>query len=429
MFRLSMQFQKLFKAMPSSGVLYCMRDPELLKDSGWLLASRGYRFSPIAVPAVSGEQAVPGSDEGSTRTASASAVSDAMDMVKEMLTGHVSERNLERCLGLIRGRLQATAKEYEALYARATQVAANAEDNSALAGANFTSPADIALASAFKAQGHPVFSFAHGTSRRIAQSHKQDQVTQEDLLSSVHFDFAPNRSGEEGTDGPDVVVGTPKFYTTNTIDSFMTKPSGVWYISSALYMAACDKLHRAMSDHNQCRFEEGIVRQVLGKIDKPVMFKPYPAVRFLETDPVEDAAREVGLTVFDEPTDLRYEIHKAEVLIVSRSGSTLGYCLLQDKPLVYIQAPGRDLKPDVQDAFSKGVFFFRATDDGFLSDLRDFLNRPMTEIQEQWRSKSAHRKALIRDYIGMPDKSGPRITADTVSRTMEQRRSPAASPA
>lgn len=397
-FRLQLSIDRLDSLRRWSGTLFCQRDPDLLKDAGFALLKAGVRIRAL-------DSIKPDATQPEDATVVQEVGSAAERILAPVLAELPSERVRASARDLIAAEVRSTSADYLRLHrAAAVKVTSLTKGSTGFASSTIASPRDIALASAFQEAGHPVATFSHGATRRISANHDRNFILHEDVVSDVYFTFAEDEDPGEEANGvarcDHVVVGAPRFYRRKPINRFLTKPEGVWYVSSGLYMGAGDLLHRAMSDHAQCRFETGIVTDVLAQCGKKVTFKPYPTFRYLDTDPVIDAARKSGITVFEEPVDLRYAIHKPALLITSRSGSTIGYCLCQDKPMIYIEAPGRALREDIRPAFDDAVFLFNADDAGFTEALRDFLSRPMTEIEDLWRSKAQARRHLVDRYIG-----------------------------
>jgi len=114
---------------------------------------------------------------------------------------------------------------------------------------------------------------------------------------------------------------------------------------------------------------------------------------------VEAARRADNIEVMENPMDLRYIVGQCGMLITSRSGSTIGYCLCQDLPMVYLQVPGRSLRDDVEIAMRASLFFFDAQSSDFIASLSDFLQLSMQKILELWEQKRAARSRFIEQYI------------------------------
>lgn len=414
-FRIQIAAAERLSFLPWRGTLFCHRDPELLKDAGLSLLLRRIQLKPIRPPVLPDGPAA----DGETTNAIAGEVEP---LLRSHLSRHLDDRNLKRCLAIIRHTVDdAAGRFFAARHAAGNMLADGLPIRSGLASSTIGTSEAIALAEGFRKHGKPVFTFSHGATRRISQHHDRNPILHETIISDVHFDFAREEAECDAGGAEHVVAGVPAFYRRKPFLSRLRRSEGIWYVSSGLYMGGADKLHRAMSDHDQCDFEARIVSEVLARVPHPVVYKPYPALRYPDPDPVLVAAREAGLSVHESGTDLRYEIHKPELLIVSRSGSTIGYCLCQDKPLVYIEAPGRKLREQVADDFDRGIFLFSAYDPGFTDKLADFLSLPMAEIRARWTGKKAARERLIRRHIHEPVENGAEMIATRIERALDSR--------
>lgn len=408
-FRLQVIAAEKLSFLPWQGTIFCHRDPDLLKDAGISLMRRGLQLKPIRDPRPK-ELTKSDTDEASR------IVDEIEPLLKSCLSASLDERNQRRCLSIIRRDTEESAARFLAARRTVDDFMQNGlPHNSGLASSTIASSEAIALAEGFRKRALPIFTFSHGATRRISQHHDRNPILHETMISDVHFTFAPEDEEGDVPNANSVAVGMPTFYRRKPLLSRLRRPKGIWYISSGLYMGGGDKLHRAMSDHTQCAFEEQIVTDVLAHTPHPIVYKPYPAFRYLDADPILTAARNAGLTVHESGTDLRYEIHKPELLIVSRSGSTIGYCLCQDKPMVYIEAPGRKLREEAAFDFEQGIFLFSAYDSDFLEKLRDFLSLPMKEIRARWKAKQTAREQLINRHISEPISNG----SARIARRME----------
>jgi hypothetical protein len=396
-------------------ILYCRHSPDLLKDAGLQLWLKNIALSKVDnLASVSAED---GDDSLSNAVAE-----NAITSLQALLARIGPDDVRQEATSLIRKAVYNSTTGFLIHERAAERAVGDIRKKTKRAGLTFTSitsSRDIALSAAFQKKGWPVFTFSHGATRRISAHQDRNHLLHETYFSDIYFSFTGQGASPFGSSnrGREIIVGAPDFYHPRRNWLWRPKRREIWYVSSALYMGAEDKLHRAMSDHMQCAFETGIVRDILGKCGKTVVFKPYPALRYLDEDPVIAQARKSGLTVYDNGTDLRYEMHRPAVLIVSRSGSTVGYGLCQDIPLIYIEAPGRGLDDAIRDAFYDSVFVFDAQSEDFQSQLREFLSLPQAEIETRWQAKAPARRALI-DEVVSSSKGGPRAVANTINTTL-----------
>ncbi len=164
--------------------------------------------------------------------------------------------------------------------------------------------------------------------------------------------------------------------------------------------------------------ERRLVREVFACCAHHIVFKPYPAGRYTDADPILDlvqATRNVSL----EPTgaDLRFLLSDYDGVITVGASSTLMWCLGSDLPVIYVDplASGHRLSDEVREVFRAGVFYFDARAPDFLPRLATFLNQPMARIADGWEEKARVRQELRAHYFGAigipPGREGQRWLA------------------
>ena len=94
-------------------------------------------------------------------------------------------------------------------------------------------------------------------------------------------------------------------------------------------------------------------------------------------------------------------MHHSRVLITSRSGSTVGYCLSQSIPVVYLLPSQVNLRPEAEAALRRSVFFFDASEPKFHENLVTFLKRPIREIESLWRDLAPEREEFMKQFIAV----------------------------
>ncbi len=295
----------------------------------------------------------------------------------------------------------------------------------AIVSNGFVGAVNVALGVTAKKRGVPLITFQHGATREIADKHDNNPLLYESMLTDLHLCFNDRHAqitrGSSLTGVQCVTVGAPAFYRARRGRN--QKSHKFLYVSSGLYMGAQDKLHRASSDHATCEFETSLVEECFAPSSEEILYKPYPALRYLDPDPAVEAARSsANIDVMDDPKDLRYVIDNCGVLITSRSGSTVGYCLCQDVPLIYVQVPGRSLREDVEAAMRAGLFFFDALAPDFHPSLMQFLRLPMHRIVELWNEKRAARVSLVENYIADSADVGGKRAAQAIDHLIRERR-------
>lgn len=255
----------------------------------------------------------------------------------------------------------------------------------------------------------PVIAFEHGATRQFCATHKHmvagfennyaDWVMAFNTLSSKMSNANPFAHGTS------LPVGFPKDYFRNIGRKPDPASPPVLFVSTTLYVGNQQSLSGSLSDIEAAEREIGIVSEVLDKIPHQVVYKPYPSVRYADPDPIHQAVRAAGnIEFFGEGFDLRYEVGKHKVVITSRGTSTVSWCVMSDRPLVFIDYPDHmPLTDAAREAFRKGVFLFEVRKEGWRDDLRAFLSKPISEIEAEWDEKSADRARLISDFFTIPE--------------------------
>ena len=170
-------------------------------------------------------------------------------------------------------------------------------------------------------------------------------------------------------------------------------------------------------------WEIGIVDEVLSRLPHQVLFKPYRAVRYPDGNPIHDAARNcANIEVFEERIDLRYLLGRTRLLIVSHAASTLSWCLLSRRPVVFLDSEKQSpLYPEVREALRQGTFWFDADASRFTERLRNFLSRPLEDIEGEWEERIPARDLFIERFVGNPDGQAGRRAADAIAKLIESR--------
>lgn len=395
--------------------VYVLDEAELLKDATVSLLRRGWLLRPLPAPAKG--HATTGPD---IREVARAAEAWIETEIRGALAPFLDATAVAPTLRAIGEDVTTALEQYSAVRAGWDRCLDDLDPRPAAIVSNgYRGVNGIALAAAARSRDIPLVTFQHGATRELATMQDTNPIFFENLMSDLHFCFNDSHA-RITADGPFalgrcVTVGAPAFYAAARRRRSGRWPS-LWYVSSALYMGAQDMLHRGLSDNAVCEFETDLVRRALAVCGKPVLYKPYPALRYLDPDPVVEAARRAdNITVVEHAFDLRYMMHECEMLIATRTGSTIGYCLTQNLPLVYLKIRGGGLRPHVETALREAVFFFDAMSPNFFDDVTAFLARPMDEIAAMWSERQAMRDAFIRDHIAKSIGNGARTVAREVA--------------
>ena len=276
--------------------------------------------------------------------------------------------------------------------------------------ANFPfTPEAVALYKACRARNLPLVTAQHGASRELNSRMRYSQAYYENNAADLFFTF--NRRAAEIANnenefarGRAVAVGMPAgYWRGGNYRKRRADAPPIVFVSTTHYIGNVQMIQAGGPDHYKAAYEIALIESVLAQLRYPVLFKPYPAVtsRYLDPDPIVERARaQDNITVFEEGTDLRYLLADSRVLITSRAMSTVAWCLMANKPLVYIDIPDLcPLRPETRAAFEKGLFLFDGGCPSLHEDLRTFLSKPLDEIEALWAQRAEARARLIDEFI------------------------------
>jgi hypothetical protein len=198
----------------------------------------------------------------------------------------------------------------------------------------------------------------------------------------------------------------------------------ILFVSTLLYRGYFQNRLEEASDLDKARDEIALIDNVIAQLPHRVAYKPYPALRYPDPDPVIAAARRTpNLDIVGAHTDLRYMLGRHRVLVSSRATSTIGWCVMSQRPFVFIDTGDYfTIRPSVREAFRDGTFFFDATEPGWMDALKELLSQPIEQIEARWRAMAAGRNALIEECFSVPKPGAGRRAARAI---LDMARSPA----
>jgi hypothetical protein len=191
----------------------------------------------------------------------------------------------------------------------------------------------------------------------------------------------------------------------------------VHYVSNqALFGHVLPPSSAGISESEAVAWESGIVKEVLARLPHRVLYKPYRAMFYLDQSPLHvSAAEQLGIQYYEEYLDLRYMLPNARVLVLTHAASTLSWCLMSTKPVVYINAPDQaQLYPDFEAGMRQGGIVVDADAPDFIEQLRGVLSQPIEAIEAEWRAKADIRRRVLERFIGKADGKAGRRMADAI---------------
>jgi hypothetical protein len=284
------------------------------------------------------------------------------------------------------------------------------------------SPEQMALFKVCRERGLPLISAQHGNSREINVQIGNARAYYENNSADVFLTYSKRAAVVSNDEnmfavGRAVPAGMPaSLLRAGAYRRRNTARPPVFYVSTLHYMGNQQLIQSSGRDYHRVAYEMSIIDNVLAQLPHRVLYKPYPAYtkRYLDEDPIlENVDRAENITLYEDRVDLRYLLPDCRVLITSRGTSTVGFCLVSGKPLVYIDIPDQvALRPEVREAFEKSIFLFDGGSPDLHRDLLEFLSRPLDDIEAQWREMAPAREAMIETFIASGGKGAGRRAAD-----------------
>ena len=289
------------------------------------------------------------------------------------------------------------------------------------------SPGAYALIEALHRRHCPIVAFQHGHSRELDRLDAPPKLLREETSADLVFTF--NDKAAEITRANPLgraavhAVGTPLDYART--NGYRRRRSGtpeILYVSTLLYSSHV-QYDIALPDFVRAKREIELVDQVLARVPRRILYKPYPKPRFADPDPVVVRAKATdNITVFGDFSDLRYSIQDTRVVVTSRATSTLGWVLLSGRPTVFIDWPDdMPLRQDARHALEGVLFYFDAGQPDFHVSLRTFLSQPIESIERQWAERATLRDSVIKAYFSLRKHDAGREAAGIVANWLDGR--------
>jgi|APSaa5957512493_1039668.scaffolds.fasta_scaffold04111_2 hypothetical protein len=276
----------------------------------------------------------------------------------------------------------------------------------------------VALTEACRECKIPVVFAQHGVTAEISALHGQDSVDYGvnmcDYFLAYNYESKKVEDKSHFRRGSSFVVGISKRHFR--MNRKINKPLSnipIVYVSTNIYKGNIGSLVAWSTDLEISKKELNIVNNILSVLPHKVCYKRYPEEnrRYSDTDPaligVEGSS---NISLFEGKKDIRYFIDDYRISITSRATSTLGWLVMSEKPVIFINF--EDNAPLTQEAekdFSAGLFLFNYKDDNFLEKLVFFLSQSIAAIEEQYRQKKDGRQKMIKRYFtSYPPSAGRR---------------------
>lgn len=401
-YRLGERFAAYVPWFPARGEVWVAHESSLLKETAFHLFKRGYRI-----------RAIPKIEFGAPQDIGADLLEACkkiyMAFLGKTLDRAVARSFLDQCAQSLAEQL-AQCMTYISVWREYLRSPVSGKRQSAapsfvLHGFPYTL-AHIGCLEACNEVGIVTAGFQHGVAREISGNLINIESLYENSLVKNYFTYNQQCAMQSDQNrfaiAQSTAVGLPVDLVKGIgkADQDDDCPA-ILYPTTALYTCNMQLPGRAcMNDLEKARFEIRIVKEVLDVLPHRVRYKPYNTDRYIDPDPIIETVKNSSVEYYNRPIDLRYIAGAARVIIASRATSTVAWCIMSRRPLVFIDSPDQALSVDARRAFEDAFFYFDAQEDTFFDTLRVFLSQPLEKIEALWRQKASQRKTVLRDYIG-----------------------------
>ena len=416
---------KAWRRLPQGlarGTVLVLRENELARETAFALAQKGY-----AIRELPGKWPNAGAPSAERRAALQEAIAPLLEpLLARRLARWVRPALLQRFVDEVAG----GAERYDACRPFWRRELGRFGDGGrrVVLTNMFNLPETLALRDACSDEGVELVSAQHGVTTEITDI--GDHAYWIEPVNS-HLFLAFNEAGaEKGRDNPPsraecVAVGMPlDYHRIGRLRRRAQDAPPILYASTALYIANVQQPSRhSVSDPEKAEFEGAIVDEALGGLPHRVRYKTYPERRYLDADPVtERARRQPNIELFDARLDLRFLLNECRVVVTSRATSTLGWCLMSGKPLVFIDVPGgMALDGPARAALEPAIFLFDAGEAGWRDRLRTFLAQPLEQIEAAYAARAGARREAVARFFSAGGPGAGRRAADLLHARMTRR--------
>lgn len=396
-YRVALSMWERLPARSPRGTILILNEDDLQKEACLHLARRGFGLRRLRQPPRTGAT---GRDMGGLHALAAD--------VLRPLAASLCDRSVARALvDYVATAIASDAQSYQShkdAWGAQLDRMAGLKPRAVVAN-KLRSVSGAALCAACRDRDLLTVAFQHGAGREFSELVDRFGPNLETVDADVLFTFSPEAAqitnASDVTRGTAIPVGMERSY--RRMGAMRPDKAGVppvWYVSTALYINNVPGMSKGMTDWATARLELRVIDEVLAGLPHRVLYKPYPWMRYPDSDPVVERAKQVtNLEVYEGRKDLRYLIGNSRVLVTSRTTSTLGWCLGSGRPVVYIDIPQMGLPAAARAPIEAGLFLFDGAKPDVWQSLREFLSQPLADIERMWAQRQQARKAMMQQFF------------------------------
>jgi len=286
---------------------------------------------------------------------------------------------------------------------------------------------EFGLAFAFCARNLkiPLITAEHGVTFEICETHGEYMYMHEANVGDLFLCFNPESKNVAHSSNflkSEVkIVGASSRHNSLSKKTMVSNRNGIAYVSTNLYKGNINLFSAFVTDLDRLNEEKYLISEILAKIPHKVFYKTYPEKirRYVDEDPaIEYAKKFKNIEVIQEDIDMRYLIADFRIFITTKATSTLSWIIFSRKPLIFINKEhNMPLTSEAYSSLEKSIFLFNYNDKNFKHELTKFLSKPIDEIENLWKMKSAHRKKMIRRFFSEFESDPGKRTADIIEQS------------
>ena len=337
---------------------------------------------------------------------------DAIILIRERIECWVDPSVVDHVLSLFKSFMHDRIKEFEIFSSEWDEtIEANWLKNKTSVLVN--TPGNInghALAYSCRKKNIPIISSQHGITQEIRNKNHILDIGFECSVADTMFTFNSKiidiEKKSDFTKSQYHDIGMPfRLKRMKAIQKKSKFITPVLYISVNLYKRGMPVSPSTI--YKNSLNEKSIVK-ILSNLPHKVCYKTYPedTRRYADSDPILDYInRTNNIEIFSEKIDLRYLLSKYRILISSCATSTLGWLVMSQKPIVFINFKNNNsLSKDAHNDLSKALFVFNYNDKDFDLNIDNFLSQPIEKIEGLWQEREVMRKKMIKKYFSSNEK-------------------------
>ena len=405
----------LKKVFFKQGDVLVVSENGLIKESGAYLGLKGFRLRRLPSP--------PRNQQ--VHTLPKDLAIKLGKLVENTFANEFSNSSFLRALALayIEACEEALGEYHNALKHWQKQLALFEKSKKVFVVSNFNAtPTGEALFELCQAKSIHYICSQHGTGVELAAVGQHSYQYGEAANSSIYFTYndesAKLNTSFEATRAEIISVGQPRDLADVGRHIRGSGPiADIYYVSNqALFGYVLPPSSAGISEMEAVAWESSIITEVLARLPHRVVYKPYRSMFYLDQSPLHLCAdANPNIYCYKGFLDLRYMLPNARVLVMTHASSTLSWCLMSKKPVVYINAPEQSLlNPEFESGMKKGCIVVDADDPEFLDKLHKVLSQPIEAIEAEWKRKEKARNHILEQFIGKTDGKAGKRMANTI---------------